>query len=150
MKSLKQRLKEAAKAFILDCKRIRLTEKLLDVLRETSLWHDLGDDHITFTSWGWIVWLKITAKVDIQDVEDQFCAAIHQEYGCDWILEVYEEAVTLTCNPFDNQITFHIEILETSSCQIRKILKRILTDEELTDKRHEYEYFIDCGDDKIK
>jgi len=146
MKTLRERLKEAAANFKRNCQHIRRQEEILDVLRMSPLWHQISDKKMDLSYWAWHCWLKIYTPVDIQDVEDNFCRLIHEKYGCDWNLEANEDHIELTAYPFGRwNLQFHIDIYETPSCAIRKIKVRTLTDKELEDKRHEYKYFIDCN-----
>ena len=146
--SLAERLKKCEKKYEADCKNEHTIEDILDTLRTTDLWKTLSqnEDNMSFSSWLWIHTLTIKSAVDVQDVEDQFCSAIHQKYGCDWRMEVQSTYIDLKSNPFEIYEDFVIRIEKTESCEIKRILRRTLTDEELAKKRNEYDYYIDCGD----
>ncbi|MCG7853123.1 MAG: hypothetical protein MIO92_11440 [Methanosarcinaceae archaeon] len=148
---LEERIKNLKDTFELGVEREKKWELLLDLIKTTDLFEKLNENsaNISFYSYRWGATLYIRCPVDVQEVEDEWCSIIHQSSNCDWKMEIKQYEIELVCQPFKKYEDFSIKITEFPTCKIKKVIKRILTDEELDGRRIEYNYYINCGDGEI-
>lgn len=105
---------------------------------------------------GYGIWITLH-NVDLPTVIDHVAGPFHRKYGVDWILTVPYEGklqldTTVKVRP-DIQVgvSIHLYENEMASCEIRRVIKRTKTQEEINQalkdaaELHEYELRIDCA-----